>query len=361
MQKAIEVRNMRKVFRIRERGTASAEGREQLQGSAQERRLPQLRKLFRLRKSRSRSLVAVDGISLSVNRGEILGVLGPNGAGKTTLIKMLCGLLAPDGGEGTVLGWDIWRDASKIRSRVSLVAPTADIGTDNNLTVRENLEFWASVYGIPQRLKRQRIDTLLELVELKDKESFWPMGISAGMRQRLALARSLLAENALVFLDEPTVKLDPDGARKVRGFIRRINQENGVTVVLTTHLMYEAEELCSRIIVMDQGRIVAEGSPSELKQLVGRESVIELFASGLAKGVGEHVQGLPGVREADVDIWDGSIGEGRILIKTGTLEETTEHLISWMSRRGVQVNGIRSGEPNLEDVFFTLTGRGLSG
>lgn len=360
MEKVIEVRDIRKTFRIRERVPTPSERRETRAGTARMRRRP-MRKLPRVRKKRWRSLHAVDGLSLSVDRGEILGVLGPNGAGKTTLIKMLCGLLVPDGGEGTVLGWDIRREAPKIRSRVSLVAPTADIGTDNNLTVRENLEFWASVYGIPQKLKRRRIDTLLELVELKDRESFWPMGISAGMRQRLAIARSLLAENELVFLDEPTVKLDPDGARKVREFIRRINRENGVTVVLTTHLMYEAEELCSRIIVMDQGRIVAEGSPSELKQLVGRERVIELFASGLAKGVEGQVGNLPAVLGVDLNIWDGSIGEGRILVRTAELEQTTKHLLSWMSRLGIRIDGIRSGEPNLEDVFFTLTGRGLTG
>jgi ABC-2 type transport system ATP-binding protein len=240
------------------------------------------------------------------------------------------------------------------------VAPTADIGTDNNLTVRENLEFWASVYGIPQKLKHRRIDTLLEFVELKDKESFWPMGISAGMRQRLAIARSLLAENELVFLDEPTVKLDPDGARRVRDFIRRINRDNDVTVLLTTHLMYEAEELCSRIIVMDQGRVVAEGSPSDLKQLVGRQSIIELFASGLAEGLEEQIRKLPAVLGVDVNIWDGSIGEGRILVKTERLEQTTEHLLAGLRSRDIRIDGIRSGEPNLEDVFFTLTGRGLT-
>jgi len=199
MEAVIDVRDMRKIFRIKEKPTPAPEHRGPGRRSPLRRTLLQMSKL-RPRKKRYRYFSAVDGISLSVAPGEILGVLGPNGAGKTTLIKMLCGLLVPDGGEGTVLGRDIWHEAPKIRSLVSLVAPTADIGTDNNLTVRENLEFWASVYGIPQKLKRQRIDTLLELVELKDKESFWPMGISAGMRQRLALARSLLAENALVRL-----------------------------------------------------------------------------------------------------------------------------------------------------------------
>ncbi len=344
---------MRKTFRVRERSArfSGSARRERIVSSLRDR--PAARK-------RTRFFSAVDGIRLAVDSGEILGVLGPNGAGKTTLIKMLCGLLRPDGGEGTVLGYDVCREPSRIRSKVSLVAPTADIGTDNNLTVRENLEFWAAVYGIPRKQQRRRIDTLLELVQLKEKESYWPMGISAGMRQRLAIARSLLAENELVFLDEPTVKLDPDGARRIRDFIRRINQENGVTVLLTTHLMHEAEELCSRIIVLDEGKIVAEGSASELKQLVGREQIIELFASGLSVGAEDQIRSLPAVLDADMSIWDGAVGEGRVLVKTAKIERTTEHLLSWARRNGIRVHGVRSGEPNLEDVFFDITGRGLT-
>src|SRR5262249_34064559 len=162
------------------------------------------------------------------------GLLGPNGAGKTTLIKMLCGLLTPTAGGGTVLGFDLLREHERIRANVSLVAPTADVGTDNNLTVRQNLEFWAFVYAIPAGERRRRVDELLGVVDLVDAQHAWPMHISAGMRQRLAIARSLLAGNPLVFLDEPTVKLDPAGARRIRAFVAELRVRYGVTIVLTT-------------------------------------------------------------------------------------------------------------------------------
>jgi len=343
----IDVRGLTKVFRVKEKGQRTA----------------------------VRSFRAVDDVSLRVGRGEILGVLGPNGAGKTTLIKMLCGLLVPDRGAGTVLGFDVLHRAAAIRSRVSLVAPTADIGTDNNLTVRENLQFWAAVYGIPRREKKQRIDELLVLVDLKDREDTWPMNISAGMRQRLAIARSLLAENELLFLDEPTVKLDPDGARRIREFVLRINREDRVTILLTTHLMYEAEELCSRIIVLDGGRIVAQGTAQELKRLVRGERIIEIFASGLPAGtasadapsadapsadIESSIRLLPSVLEVELDVWDGAVGQGRLLVKTADVDRTTALLLPLLQDAGARVEGVRSGEPNLEDVFFTLTGRGLA-
>jgi ABC-2 type transport system ATP-binding protein len=338
----IEAEGLRKVFRTKRRLGRRPPG-----------------ELLPFRRSRIEPLKAVDGVSLEVRRGQIVGLLGPNGAGKTTLIKMLCGLLVPDGGRGKVLGYDIRREASEIRSSVSLVAPTADVGTDNNLTVRQNLEFWASVYGIPRREQGDRIDQLLNLVELKEVEGFWPMRISAGMRQRLAIARSLLAKNELVFLDEPTVKLDPDGARRVREFIGYINRNRCVTVILTTHLMYEAEELCSHILVLDKGKIVAQGSPTALKKLVGKERVVEVLATELDENVEGRIRALPSVTQADLSITDSSIGLGRIVIKTTDIDLTTEKLLGLMSRYNIHLEGIRSGEPTLEDVFFHLTGRGL--
>jgi ABC-2 type transport system ATP-binding protein len=372
MDRIIEVRSLKKNFRIKEkrrRGDSGLQtaGQQTAEAGTSEQPAPEAktqswRGFFRrFRPRRTAVLHAVDGVTLSVSRGEILGVLGPNGAGKTTLIKMLCGLLAPDEGEGSVLGYDIRTEPAMIRSRVSLVAPTADVGTDNNLTVRENLEFWAAVYGIPRRQQRSRIDELLATVGLEEWEDHWPMRISAGVRQRLSIARSLLARNELVFLDEPTVKLDPEGARQIRDFIRDINTVHGVTVILTTHLMYEAEELCSRILVLDQGRIIAAGNPSDLKGLIAEERVIEIYASGLTEGLASKFRELPSAASVEMDIWDGAMGQGRVLVKTTDIDRTTKSLVAWTEDEGIQLEGIRSGEPNLEDVFFYLTGRGLMG
>ena len=171
--------------------------------------------------------------------------------------RSCAGLLRPDSGDGTVLGYNLLRQHAQVRARVSLVAPTADVGIDNNLTVRQNLTFWAPIYGLHGARARARIDELLGKLGLEAKADFWPMHISAGQRQRLALARSLLAENRLVFLDEPTNKLDLEGVRSVRQMISELNREQGATIVLTTHVMEEAEELCGEIALLRQGELIA--------------------------------------------------------------------------------------------------------
>lgn len=163
---------------------------------------------------------AVRSVSLELGAGAVLGLLGPNGAGKTTLIKMLSGLLRPDAGSATVLGHDLVRRPARVRAEVSLVSPTSDVGIDQNLTVRQNLEFWAPIYGLHGERARRRVDELLERLSLAGKQGAWPMHISSGERQRLALARSLLGENRLLFLDEPTNKLDREGVRSVRDLVR---------------------------------------------------------------------------------------------------------------------------------------------
>jgi ABC-2 type transport system ATP-binding protein len=305
-------------------------------------------------------VTAVAGADLQVRRGEILGLLGPNGAGKTTLIKMLCGLLVPDAGTGTVLGFDLIREHQRVRANVSLVAPTADIGTDNNLSVRQNLEFWALVYAIPARDRACRVDELLAVVDLVDAQDAWPMHISAGMRQRLAIARSLLAGNPLVFLDEPTVKLDPEGARRIRSFVADLRVRYGVTILLTTHYMFEAEELCDRIAIMDQGRIIALDTPVNLKRRLADEQTTELVARRLDPAIAPAIRQLPSVTAVDVSIDEPTAGGGIIRVRAGDVELMTGPLLQLLGRHGVEVLGIVSGEPTLEDVFFAITGRGLA-
>jgi ABC-2 type transport system ATP-binding protein len=321
-------------------------------------------------------------VHLALAPGTILGLLGPNGAGKTTLIKVLAGLLRPDVGGGSVLGYDLLRQHAEIRARVSLVAPTADVGTDNNLTVRQNLAFWAPIYGLHGAHARRRIDELLGKLDLADKADFWPMHISAGQRQRLALARSLLAQNRLVFLDEPTNKLDLEGVRSVRAMIAELNREQGATIVLTTHVMEEAEELCGEIAVLRQGELIAHRPTTELTQslrlarpitvtvrrsaaapdtLAAPEALVALVA--LAAQWQEQLAALPGVAEPP------TIAPSAAAAETGTaasdslitfsvqsldLRATTPALLTWVRATGFDLMSIQAEPVTLTDVFAAL-------
>ena len=310
--------------------------------------LDQIVKTFRVRNSWLRSMPfnAVDGVDLQIHKGELFGLLGKNGAGKTTLIKIMAGLLQADGGTGRVLGHDIYRDHKKIRASVSLVAPTADVGTDNNLTVRQNLEFWAVVYDLEKHLRDQRIDELIrEVTVLRSGEDFWPMSISAGQRQRLAIARSLLVNNPILFLDEPTVKLDAQGAQAVREFIKRINSEYEITILLTTHFIFEAEELCDRVAIMDQGKIVSCDAVDRLRKHLQQYDSCVIACSDvpaeLLGQIGEHP-----------DIVSCALREHKLELSAEHLENALYDVLKLIRAHQVDVYAIETNEPTLEDVFL---------
>jgi ABC-2 type transport system ATP-binding protein len=306
-------------------------------------------------------------VNLTIAPGTILGLLGPNGAGKTTLIKILAGLLRSDSGSGTVLGYDLLRQHADIRARISLVAPTADVGIDNNLTVRQNLTFWAPIYGLRGAQARTRIDALLEQLDLTAKADAWPMHISAGQRQRLALARSLLAENQLVFLDEPTNKLDLEGVRSVRQMIAELNRERGVTIVLTTHVMEEAEELCGEIALLRQGELVAHQPTEELTRSlqVARpitvtvrytESPVAKLAKAPDTATWEgELRRLPGASHAAPAVASGE--SLTLTVESLDLRATTPALLSWVRARGLTLVSMQAEPVTLTDVFTALTRR----
>ncbi|HEV8192971.1 MAG TPA: ABC transporter ATP-binding protein [Ktedonobacterales bacterium] len=305
-------------------------------------------------------------IDLAITPGTILGLLGPNGAGKTTLIKILAGLLRPDSGGGTVLGYDLLRQHADIRARVSLVAPTADVGIDNNLTVRQNLTFWAPIYGLRGAQARARIDALLEQLDLVAKADAWPMHISAGQRQRLALARSLLAENRLVFLDEPTNKLDLEGVRSVRQMIAELNREQGVTIVLTTHMMEEAEELCGEIALLRQGELVAHQPTEELTRSLHVARPITVTVRRLEAPSAQlaelpalawegELRRLPGASGAAPTVASGDLVT--LTVESLDLHATTPALLSWVRTQGLTLVSMRAEPVTLTDVFMALTSR----
>src|SRR5947207_10653050 len=227
---------------------------------------------------RTKTIEAVRGIDFEVNEGELFGLLGPNGAGKTTTIKMLVTLLIPTSGTARVLGLDVVRDSRAVRSKIGYVFG-GERGAYDRLSGLDNLRYFAELYGVPPKVQKRRIPELLELVGLTGREKDRVEGYSRGMRQRLHIARGLLHDPPVVFLDEPTIGVDPIGARELRKTISSLT-EAGKTVLLTTHYMFEADDLCDRIAVINKGEIVAEGTPRDLKGIIADRTVIEIEAFG---------------------------------------------------------------------------------
>src|ERR687887_566870 len=223
---------------------------------------------------RTLEVEAVRGVSFEIEKGELFGLLGPNGAGKTTTIKMLITLLIPTSGSARVLGYDVVKDAREVRKRIGYVFG-GERGVYERLSGYDNLRYFAELYGVPPRIQKQRIEEMLELVGLKGREQERAEGYSRGMKQRLHVARGLLHDPAVIFLDEPTLGLDPVGARELRSTIATL-VDAGKTVLLTTHYMFEADSLCDRIAVISRGEIVAEGTPVELKSRVESGSVTQV-------------------------------------------------------------------------------------
>src|SRR5256886_3731628 len=236
---------------------------------------------------------AVRGVSFEIGEGELFGLLGPNGAGKTTTIKMLITLLIPTSGAARVLGYDVVKDAREVRKRIGYVFG-GERGVYERLSGYDNLRYFAELYGVPPRLQKRRMEELRGLVGLKGREHERAEGYTRGMKQRLHVARGLLHDPEVVFLDEPTLGLDPVGARDLRATIAGL-VEAGKTILMTTHYMFEADSLCDRIAVISRGEIVAEGTPLDLKRSVAQGSVVEVEVYGVASEAVERVRSLNGV------------------------------------------------------------------
>src|SRR3954463_13488717 len=292
---------------------------------------------------------AVRGISFSVEQGELFGLLGPNGAGKTTTIKMLITLLLPTSGEARVLGHNVVDHAREVRKRIGYVFG-GDRGLYERLSAYDNLRYFAELYGVSGKAQRARIDEVLELVGLKGRESERVEGYSRGMRQRLHIARGILHDPEVVFLDEPTIGVDPVGARDLRQTIADLVTA-GKTVLLTTHYMFEADALCDRIAVIAKGQIVGEGTPTELKSRVSSGRVTEIEVFGVETAAVERVSRLEGVTAVAVEDRD----QKQLLVVQGTGErDLTAPVLAVLD--GVEVGRVSSREPTLEDAYIALVG-----
>ena len=290
---------------------------------------------------------AVKGVSFGVAQGQLYGLLGPNGAGKTTTIKMLTTLLVPSQGQARVLGYDVVADARRVRASIGYVFG-GDRGLYERLSALDNLRYFAELYGVEPRRQRHRIATVLDLVGLAGRERERVEGYSRGMRQRLHIARGLLHDPPVVFLDEPTIGVDPVGARELRTTIASLTQQ-GKTVLLTTHYMHEADALCDRVGVIAEGRLLDEGTPRDLKSRVADRTVVEIEASGVSGGVVEGLRQVPGVAA----VWLDERDHAQVLrVQSANGLELTGALLARLD--GARVGRVATREPTLEDAYVDL-------
>jgi len=292
---------------------------------------------------------AVEDISFDIKSGELFGLLGPNGAGKTTTVKMLTTLLIPTQGKASILGYDVVKDAHEVRKHIGFIFG-GERGLYWRLSGIDNLRYFASLYGVEPDVSKKRIPFLLEMVGLKDRGNERVEGYSRGMKQRLHVARTLLHDPEILFLDEPTIGLDPVGARDFRLVIRNLQSENK-TILLTTHYMFEADSLCQRVAVIDKGMIVALDSPSELKKHVADLSVIEIETFGTSKEVVERVRALTFVDALHVQEQEQ---RQMLLVQTARGAEAVPDVME--SLNGTRVGRVIVREPTLEDAYVRLVG-----
>ncbi|QBS36870.1 ATP-binding cassette domain-containing protein [Thermaerobacter sp. FW80] len=292
------------------------------------------------------AVTAVDAISFTVREGEIFGFLGPNGAGKSTTIQMLATLLPPSGGTARLAGFDIRREPRQVRRQIGIVFQ--DPSLDNRLTAEENLRLHARLYGVPAAVYRQRAAELLEMVGLADRRHALVATFSGGMKRRLEIARGLLHLPRILFLDEPTVGLDPQTRAAIWDYVHRLRERTGVTVFMTTHYLDEAEH-CDRIAIIDHGRTVALDTPAALKRSLGGDVVYlrpreGVTPAALAKRLG-----------ADLGV-QAEVAGDRVAVRTADASTLAPRLLAAV---GSEVVALEMRQPSLDDVFLALTGRAI--
>ena len=285
---------------------------------------------------------AVDDISFEIKKGEIFGFLGPNGAGKTTTINMLCTLMRPTSGEATVCRYDIIKNPEEVRKCIGLVFQ--DTTLDDRLTARENLELHARLYSVPKSEREKRIEEVLELVELSDRMNSVVRTFSGGMQRRLEIARGLIHYPKVLFLDEPTLGLDPQTRKHVWDYILKLKQEYEITIMMTTHYMEEADELCDRVAIIDYGKIIAMGTPKKLKDSLGGDTIILDIPNG-------------DVEKAKKVFKNAKIFDSQILLSVENAGRQIKKVLEKAKKYKIEVVEANIRKPSLNDVFLHLTGR----
>jgi len=293
------------------------------------------------------SVEAVRGISFQVRSGELFGLLGPNGAGKTTTIKMLITLLLPTAGTARVMGFDVVRDTTAVRQRIGYVFG-GDRGLYDRVSGIDNLRYFAELYGVDPGEQARRIAALIELVGLEGRQKEKVEGYSRGMRQRLHIARGLLHDPEVLFLDEPSIGLDPVGARELRQTVKTL-VDAGKTVLMTTHYMFEADALCDRIAVINGGRIVAHGTGTDLKQAVGNRTIVEIETFGVTPEAIDRVRADPEVIAVNTEEREQS---EILLVQSAQGLQITQRLLGLLG--DTRIGKVVAREPTLEDAYVHL-------
>jgi len=348
------------------RGLNEAQAKTLLGGSMNDNRYSiqtrDIRRVYKLRGSQHKDepsqVTALDGITLDIGRGELFGLLGPNGAGKTTLIKILATLLLPTSGTARVDGLDVVSDTKQIRRNISMVSggETSGYGL---LTVEENLWMFARFYGLDNAVARQRIDAMLDVVGMSDRRHTKISDLSTGLRQKMNFVRGFVSDPNVIFLDEPTLGLDVAAAREVRGFVRDwLHDHPDRTILLTTHYMAEADELCDRVAIIDQGKVLACDTPAALKRRLQQDAIFNLRVGPLGPRPSREamLEAVPGVRQATVSQEQDAVALDLVL----DAEEALSGVLAHLTGRGSNLISLEKREPTLEDVFVSMVGRGLT-
>lgn len=293
---------------------------------------------------------AVKGVSFEVQQGEIFSLLGPNGAGKSTTISMLSCLLAPSGGDACVMGHSVRREAQAVKANIGVVPQ--DIALYGDLSARENLNFWGRMYGLRGTGLAKRVDEVLEIIGLTDRQKDKVDKFSGGMKRRVNIGAALMHKPAVIIMDEPTVGIDPQSRRHILDNIKELNLRQGMTVLYTTHYMEEAQELSDHIAIMDQGKVIACGTQTELVKIVGELDRINVTINAEAEKI--------------IPAWQGTVGVHKVFAEDGQLTVLAQdsnlilpHLFESATRAGVRITSVDIQEPNLEAVFLHLTGKAL--
>lgn len=309
----------------------------------------------------SNIVVALDHVNIKIFSGELFGLLGPNGAGKTTLVKCLSTVLIPDKGTAIVNGFDIRKETSMVRASLGLV-----IGGERTLywklTARDNLMYFASLYKMPRKQAKERVEELLEIMQLSDRADERLEDYSTGMRQKIAICRALLHDPPVLLLDEPTLGLDPTFSRQIRNQIRELSEKQGKTILLTTHYMEEADQLCDRVGIINDGKVIAVDTPERLKAMVKETELVEIACYNPPPNI-QHVLKSECAEVEIVTLIHGDESKGvpsRIKIIGGNAEERVGTIIDVLLQKNVRICSLNIGVPTLEDVFIKLTGAKLT-